>query len=63
MSTPDVLWLAFGLVLIVEGLLPALNPIGWRRLFEQLLQLTDDQIRGAGLISMVVGLLILWLSQ
>lgn len=63
MSTPDVLWLACGLVLVIEGLFPALNPAGWRRLFEQLLQLNDDQIRRAGLVSMIIGLLILWFSQ
>lgn len=63
MSSPDALWLAFGLVLVIEGLLPAINPAGWRRLFEQLLQLSDDQIRRAGLISMVIGLLLLWFSQ
>lgn len=32
-------------------------------MFEQLLQLRDEQIRFVGLLSMVVGLLILWFFQ
>ena len=57
----DALWLALALVLILEGLLPAIHPGGWRQLFSQLLQLSDEQIRRMGLISMVCGLLGLWL--
>jgi len=56
----DVIWMALALVLVLEGLLPALNPGGWRRMFEQLLQLPDHQIRTFGLISMVAGLVMLW---
>ncbi len=63
MSSSDALWLACGLVLVLEGLMPAINPAGWRRMFEQLLQLRDEQIRFVGLLSMVVGLLILWFFQ
>jgi len=48
------------LVLVFEGVLPALNPGAWRRLFEQLMQLPDHQIRAFGLGSMLVGLVILW---
>ena len=59
----EALWIALALVLVVEGLLPAIHPAGWRRMFEQLLQLNDEQIRRFGLGSMVVGLLLLWLIQ
>jgi uncharacterized protein YjeT (DUF2065 family) len=59
----EALWLACGLLLICEGLMPALNPTAWRRVFEQLLQLSDQQIRLAGLASMVVGLLLIWVVQ
>lgn len=57
----DLLWMALGLLLVVEGLMPALNPQAWRRLFEQLLALSDAQLRRAGLASMLLGLLLLWL--
>lgn len=59
----DVIWIALALVLVFEGLLPAINPGGWRRMFEQLLRFDDEQIRRFGLGSMVVGLLLLWVIQ
>ena len=59
MST-DTLWVALALVLVVEGLFPFLSPTGWRRMFTQLLQLDDQQIRKVGLLSMVLGLVLLW---
>ena len=59
MST-DTLWLALGLVLVLEGLYPFASPSGWRRMFQQLLQLNDGQIRFFGLFSILVGLLLIW---
>ena len=50
---------AVGLVLILEGLLPFLNPGAWRRVFERALQMTDAQIRLLGLSSLAVGVAIL----
>ena len=43
---------AIALVLILEGLLPFLNPGAWRRVFERALQLSDAQIRLLGLSSL-----------
>jgi len=59
----ESLWQALALVLVIEGLLPFLSPAGWRRMFSQILQLGDGQIRFLGLCSMVVGLLGLWWMQ
>ncbi len=50
---------AIALVLILEGLLPFLNPGAWRRMFERALQLTDAQIRMLGLSSLGLGVAIL----
>ena len=50
---------AVALVLILEGLLPFLNPGAWRRVFERALQMTDAQIRLLGLSSLVAGSLLL----
>ena len=50
---------AIALVLILEGLLPFLNPAAWRRVFERALKLTDDQIRLVGLASLAVGIAVL----
>ena len=52
---------AVALVLILEGLLPFLNPGAWRRMFERALQMTDAQIRLLGLSSLVIGVTILLL--
>ena len=55
----DQLLTALALVLIIEGLLPLASPVQWRKLFEQLLQLEDGQIRFFGLCSALVGLILL----
>ena len=50
-------------MLIIEGFLPMASPARWRRLFEQLLQLEDGQIRFFGLCSVAAGLILLvWVS-
>ena len=60
---PDWLLPAVALVLILEGLLPFLNPAAWRRMFEQALQMSDGQLRFIGAASVTAGcLLLLWLS-
>ncbi|MFZ4551823.1 MAG: DUF2065 domain-containing protein [Aquabacterium sp.] len=59
----DAMWIALALVLVLEGLMPAINPAGWRRMFEQLLQVDDQKIRMMGLISMSAGLVLLWLIE
>lgn len=52
---------AIALVLILEGLLPFLNPGAWRRVFERALQLSDAQIRLLGLSSLALGVGVLLL--
>ncbi|MBI3532287.1 MAG: DUF2065 domain-containing protein [Curvibacter sp. PD_MW3] len=56
----DSFWLAMALVLVIEGLFPFLSPGGWRRMFAQILQLSDGQIRFFGLCSILAGLVWLW---
>jgi len=56
----DSLWLALALVLVIEGLLPFVSPAGWRRMFSQLLQMQDGQIRFFGLLSILAGLVTIW---
>jgi len=59
----DAIWIALALLLVLEGLMPAINPGGWRRMFEQIMRLSDQHIRTIGLVSMVLGLIFLWLIQ
>jgi len=49
---------AFGLMLVLEGVLPFLAPALWRDAFRRLMELTDGQLRFMGLISMGIGLLV-----
>ena len=54
-------WLALALVLVIEGLFPFVSPTGWRKMFIQLMQLNDGQIRFFGLCSVLAGLGMIWL--
>ncbi|MGB4466568.1 MAG: DUF2065 domain-containing protein [Azovibrio sp.] len=53
------LFLAFALMLILEGLMPFLLPAVWRETFKRLILFSDGQIRFVGLTSMIVGLILL----
>jgi len=55
----ESLALAFGLMLVLEGLVPFLAPGTWRETFRRLIQLTDGQIRFIGLTSMLAGIVLL----
>jgi len=59
----DTLWVAFGLMLIIEGIFPFMSPQGWRDRMAQILSLHDGQIRFFGLVCVLVGLLMLWWVQ
>jgi uncharacterized protein YjeT (DUF2065 family) len=54
---------ALGLMLILEGLLPMLMPQVWREAFIKMVTLKDGQLRFVGLISIVGGLLLIFLSK
>jgi uncharacterized protein YjeT (DUF2065 family) len=56
----DVLIAGFALMLVIEGILPFSSPRLWRETFRKLIEMTDGQIRFAGLVSMIVGLLVLF---
>jgi uncharacterized protein YjeT (DUF2065 family) len=49
-------------MLVLEGLLPFLTPTGWRRMFQQVLALSDGQIRFFGLGAMLAGLALISIS-
>ncbi len=50
---------ALALVLVIEGLIPFLNPSGLRRALAMLAQMNDNTLRFAGLTSMILGILLL----
>jgi len=57
-----IIVLAFGLVLIVEGLVYALAPSLIEDLLAALRQLTHDQRRLVGLAAMTLGVALIWLA-
>jgi len=51
----EALWIAFALLLIVEGVLPLVAPRVWRDTFRRLVDLSDGQLRFIGLTSITIG--------
>ena len=47
-------------MLVFKGLLPFVSPRAWKEAFRRILALPDGQLRVAGLISMLVGLAMLY---
>lgn len=50
---------AFGLMLILEGLMPFLAPKAWRQTFQRMIELKDGQLRFVGFVSMLGGVLLM----
>lgn len=58
------LFVAGALMLVLEGILPILSPRAFRQAMLKAAQMNDQQVRWTGLISMVMGaLLIYWLKN
>ncbi len=55
-------WLtAFGLMLVIEGMMPFLFPAAWRNTLRRVAQMQDGQLRFVGLALMLAGVaLIYW---
>ncbi|WP_047044206.1 DUF2065 domain-containing protein [Vibrio mexicanus] len=54
------IWLAFGLVLVIEGLGPLIAPNGWRAMIAELSRQPDNQLRRIGGCLVVSGLVIIY---
>ncbi len=63
MSLGDIFLPALALMLIMEGIMPFLSPTAWREAFTRMIQFSDGQLRFMGLVSMLAGLLLLFLTQ
>ena len=58
----DIIVAGLALMLVIEGILPFTAPRFWREAFRKFTEMSDGQIRFAGLASMVAGLAILFLA-
>jgi uncharacterized protein YjeT (DUF2065 family) len=55
------LGIAFALLLVIEGIMPFINPKGWRKTLKTISEMDDDTLRIIGFFSMVFGVLLLYL--
>jgi uncharacterized protein YjeT (DUF2065 family) len=54
---------ALGLLLVIEGVFPFLNPGAIRRTLERIAAMDDGTLRVAGAASMLAGVLVLWFAR
>lgn len=57
------LWTAIALVMVIEGLMPALSPRGYRKAMLAMTQMDERSLRITGLVSMIAGALFLYLIK
>jgi uncharacterized protein YjeT (DUF2065 family) len=55
-------FIAFGLFLLFEGIIPFLFPKQWRDAFNRITQFSDGQIRFFGLTALLCGLAVISLT-
>lgn len=54
---------ALALVLVIEGILPFLSPRSWREAMSQAARMPDNVLRSLGFVSMLAGVIILYLTR
>jgi len=54
---------AIALVFVLEGLLPFLNPSGYKSMLERIRLLPEAQLRNFGIVMIAVGLAMLYLVR
>ena len=54
---------AIGLMLVIEGIMPFINPRSFKHALAAVIQANDRVLRIAGLASMIVGVILLYLAR
>lgn len=54
---------AISLVLVIEGLLPTINPDGYKKALAMFLQMDNRHVRIWGLFSMILGTVLLYVFK
>jgi uncharacterized protein YjeT (DUF2065 family) len=54
------IWVASALMLVIEGIMPFINPAVFRRALLQMANMQDQQLRVIGLFSMIAGVALLY---
>ena len=55
------LLIAFSLMLVLEGIIPFLYPQRWRQMVARLAEIDNRQLRNAGFLSMLCGVVLLYI--
>lgn len=61
MSGSEVFLLVVGWILVLEGIMPFVNPAGWQRMLAQLAQEAPERIRSVAGTLVLLGLAIIWM--
>jgi len=59
----DIILIALGLVFIFEGIFPLALPELWRNTFNKVVKFKTGQIRFYGLLSVLIGIIILFIGK
>jgi len=54
---------ALAIVCIIEGIMPFINPLATKRLLARMVSMPERELRIAGLVSMLLGVVILYLVR
>ena len=54
---------AIALVLVIEGIIPFINPGAMRRALLKMIEMNDQSLRFAGLTSMIIGVILLYVVR
>ena len=54
------LWISVALILVIDGIVPFVNPMMFRRTLLRMASMKDHQLRVIGLFSMMFGLVLLY---
>lgn len=55
--------MAFGLMLVLEGMMPFAAPALWREAFRRAIEMRDGQLRFVGAASMLAGLVLILFAK
>ncbi len=61
MSKIDVMMLALGWVLVIEGITPMIAPGFWKDAVRRIVETPDASLRITGLLLVALGLAIIWI--
>ncbi|MDC0127279.1 DUF2065 domain-containing protein [Methylophilaceae bacterium] len=59
----DTIYMALGLVFIFEGIFPLALPEAWRDAFSKMVKFKTGQIRFYGLLSILIGIIIIFIGK